>query len=132
LQLSAKIDEDLFLEDDSGSGDGRLPGFGDTDNGSGCSIDDEDFEDCRAKNAKLPIPPSGGEKPRFDDKVDPPIINPNEPPNTQSGNPVSDPKHEAPASFFSQPGILAGKFSPDSLLIVLEIDCVFHLLGRGG
>lgn len=100
FQLSS--DRDLFLEDDAGSGDGRPPGFGDIDNGSGCSIDDEDFEDCKAKNAKTPPPVH--QKPRYGDDVDP-IPNSNEPPNF-GGKSVFDEKHEA--NFFSQPGILAG------------------------
>lgn len=110
FQLSAKIDEDLFLEDE-GSG----MGMDDLEiSGSGNGDDDEDT------TVKIPPPKTtppkttsggsgpiditgGGSEPGGKSDVD----DINFP--TGEGTNIFNQKEDSHASFFSQPGILAGK-----------------------
>ncbi|CAG7721450.1 unnamed protein product [Allacma fusca] len=97
--LSEKIDQDLFLEDEPGSGGGRP----DDDGSSGDRSIDEDDD----PNGIVQVTPK---------KPDPNVGFENTPVKPEVGDPIEvDPeqtedvfnKKDTPASFFSQPGILA-------------------------
>lgn len=102
FQISSKVDTDLFLEDE-GSGTGM------SGSGNGCTYDDDE---CGEESAVIPAKPtprsenpygvkgtgSGGE-PGFTITDEPEGQTPK----------IFEPKNGSQASFFSQPGILAGK-----------------------
>lgn len=110
--MSSRIDSDLFLEDEAGSGHGGGPDDDIELNGSGNGEDDEDYKKTktpalpptpRSKNPYGEIPPGGmdggdlGIKEGTDDPV-----------HGVHNEDIFNQKNESQASFFSQPGILAG------------------------
>lgn len=109
--MSSRIDSDLFLEDEAGSGHGGGPDDDIELNGSGNGEDDEDYKKTKSPAKPTPraedpyrgIPPGGmdggdlGIKEGTDDPV-----------HGVHNEDIFNQKNESQASFFSQPGILAG------------------------
>lgn len=110
--MSHKIDSDLFLEDEAGSGHGAGVDEDLDLYGSGNGEDDEDYKNKHNKVVPKPTPrsedpynrgPPGGDsnddfKPATDDSI-----------SIGGHEDIFNQKNESQASFFSQPGILAGK-----------------------
>lgn len=109
-ELSAKIDQDLFLEDEGSGNGGRVDDL--ESSGSGNGEDDEDgvqvVDPPKKTKVNNNVDFSGGRQPGSNDNVqpiNPPRENNNE--NTDTEDEVFGKKSEGQASFFSQPGILA-------------------------
>lgn len=112
-QLSSKIDADLFLEDE-GSGRG---GIDDLEiSGSGNGYDDEDFVTQKPQPPKTTPKSSVGPE----DIIGGPGVDSRVPSNKDADidfpagegtNNIFNVKEESQASFFSQPGILAGEIT---------------------
>lgn len=114
LQLSSKIDSDLFLEDEAGSGHGPY-NTDDEDrygSGNGSPIPDDDIinNNKHSKETVKPTPKAedpynrGGGNP---DSSDIDFQSPTDDPKNVDKD-IFHPKPDSQASFFSQPGILAG------------------------